>query len=303
MDGDFTYTVTGTFKTPNGTTGTITGRLEGVVEPEPAGDFEGRLIANPPGCSATRNFSGPITAASLQWTAGSMVRNTCATNPLGFTSLNLLPDRRAAGDDDEHRRRRVRPRRRRVRLRRRLRSSTTTTTMIVPTLTAGTISATPTGTGLASATTLLVPVHHSSDWRRATLHLFLEFWRRDRCRQRDNANARISYRWNLQRYCHCHRQSGRVCAGVDAGRGRQCHGHLDGHLHAALVQPTTYVDRVVLNQDQSQVTATVDHDVLLRAGFGNRKRGRIHVGCRSMCRCHVMVSVYGLVPRELSTPR
>ena len=85
VDGDFTYTVTGTFRTPNGTTGTITGRLEGVVEPKPAGDFTGTLTANPPsGCSATRNFSGPITAVSLQWTAGSMVSNTCATNPLGF---------------------------------------------------------------------------------------------------------------------------------------------------------------------------------------------------------------------------
>ena len=90
VDGDFTYTVAGTFRTPNGTTGTITGRLEGVVEPKPAGDFTGRIIANPTGCSATRNFSGPITATSLQWAAGSMVRNTCATNPLGWSSLDLV---------------------------------------------------------------------------------------------------------------------------------------------------------------------------------------------------------------------
>ena len=90
VDGDFTYTVTGTFRTPNGTTGTIVGRLEGVVEPKPAGDFKGTLTANPQGCSATRNFSGPIGTTALQWVAGSMVRNTCATNPLGWTELNLV---------------------------------------------------------------------------------------------------------------------------------------------------------------------------------------------------------------------
>jgi PKD repeat protein len=90
VDGDFTYTVTGTFRTPNGTTGTITGRLEGVVEPKPAGDFTGRITSNPSGCSATRNFSGEITPATLQWIAGSMVNNTCATNPLSWTSLDLV---------------------------------------------------------------------------------------------------------------------------------------------------------------------------------------------------------------------
>jgi PKD domain len=145
VDGDFTYTVTGTFKTPNGTTGTITGRLEGVVEPKPAGDFTGRLIANPTGCSATRNFSGPITATSLQWDAGSMVRNTCATNPLGFTSLSLVQTNAPPVTTTSS-----------------TTTTTTTTTTIpappppttipIPPLTGGTITSSPSGTGLLNAT-------------------------------------------------------------------------------------------------------------------------------------------------------
>ena len=189
VDGDFTYTVTGTYRTPNGTTGTITGRLEGVVEPKPAGDFKGTLTANPPGCSATRNFSGVITATSLQWTAGSMVKNTCATNPLGWTSMDLVQTNAPPVTTT---------------------SSTTTTTTIPatqPTTTTddnthhddddthhddddthyddddtypsadGRNDKLPAQrNGTSRGNELLVPIRHPSDWRRTALQSFLEFW-------------------------------------------------------------------------------------------------------------------------------
>ena len=153
--GDSRYRVTGTFSTPNGTTGTIRGELLGTLQPRPTGIFTGRLTANPAGCTATRNFSGPITDVSLQWSAGSMVSNTCATNPLGFSSMNLLmtltppatttsttsTTSTSTSSSTSS-----------TTTSSTTTSSTTTTTSVAPPLTGGTITASPRGTGIVSVT-------------------------------------------------------------------------------------------------------------------------------------------------------
>jgi PKD domain len=293
VDGDFTYTVTGTFRTPNGTTGTITGRLEGVVEPEPAGDFSGRLIANPPGCSATRNFSGPITAVSLQWTAGSMVRNTCATNPLAFTTLNLVQTNSPPVTTTS------------------TTSSTTTTTAPTSTipiapLTAGTISAAPSGTGLAGATVY--------SFQYTTLPT--------------GGVPPYSHSWNFgdgtaagigAAPTHVFPAGGTftVIATVTDSQGMSAQastsvviGSVTGAWNvtytstAAGSVPTTYVDRVVLNQDQSQVTATVDHDACssLGAGTGSVSNPRgLTVNVSVPCDGLVPVTYQGTLNDTLST--
>jgi PKD repeat protein len=137
---DQRYRVDGTFRAPNGTTGTARGDLIGTLEPAPKGTFTGRLTANPAGCSATRNFSGPLDEVSLQWTAGSMVSNTCSTNPLGFTRLNLVVTTAPPATTTS--------------------SVPTTTTTAPPTtttvpvspLTGGAITSSPSGTGIVSTT-------------------------------------------------------------------------------------------------------------------------------------------------------
>lgn len=130
--GDLRYSVEGTFTTPNGTRGTIRGELLGTLVPAPTGTFTGTLTANPPGgCSATRRFSGPITGVTLQWSAGVMENNTCTTNPLGFSSLNLLTSVTSPVPST---------------------TTTTSTTVPIPTLVPGTVGSSPVGTGLASAT-------------------------------------------------------------------------------------------------------------------------------------------------------
>lgn len=257
VDGDYTYTVTGTFKTPNGTTGTIAGRLEGVVEPKPAGDFKGTLTANPQGCSATRNFSGPITATALLWVAGSMGKNTCATNPLAWTELNLVQTNAPpvtttsttssipAGSTT---------------------TSTIATTTIIPPLTAGTISAAPGGTGLAAATqytfqytTLptggVPPYTHSWNFGdgtsagtgAATTHVFptggtLKVVATTTDSQGMSAQASTS-----------------VVIGSVTGAWNV-------RYPSSSSEPDT--DRLVLNQDQKQVTATVNHDSCSSLGTG-----------------------------------
>jgi PKD repeat protein len=248
VDGDHTYTVTGTFRTPNGMTGTISGRLEGVVEPKPAGDFKGTLTANPAGCSATRNFSGPITATSLLWVAGSMVRNTCATNPLNWTELNLVQTN-APPVTTTSTSTTTTP----------ASSTTTTTSIIVPPLTGGTITSAPAGTGLASAT--IYSFQYSA--------------------MPTGGTPPYTHSWNFgdgtpvvsgTAPTHVFPIGGSftVTATVTDSLGASAQtttpvviGSVTGAWSVTYVgpgsEPQTWVDRVVLNQDQSQATGTVEN--------------------------------------------
>jgi hypothetical protein len=81
-----TYNVTGIWNTPAGLTGQVKGTWVGTVE---SGDFRGTLIANQSGCTAEREYSGPVSSQFLQWTAGAVLRD-CPGQPLSFSSLMLL---------------------------------------------------------------------------------------------------------------------------------------------------------------------------------------------------------------------
>jgi len=263
VDGDHTYTVTGTFRTPNGTTGTITGRLEGVVDPKPAGDFRGTLTINLQGCSATRNFSGPITATSLLWIAGSMVRNTCATNPLTWTELNLVqtnaPPVTTTSTTSSTTTSSITT----------SIPTTTTTSIVVPPLTAGTITSTPSGTGLASATLY--------SFQYLTLPT--------------GGTPPYTYSWNFgdgtpagsgTAPTHVFPIGGNftVTATVTDSLGASAQtttpvviGSVTGAWSVTYQgpgsEPVTYVDTLVLNQDQGQVTGTVENSgCQLGAGTG-----------------------------------
>lgn len=300
VDGDHTYTVTGTFRTPNGTTGTISGRLEGVVDPKPAGDFKGTLTINLQGCSATRNFSGPITATSLLWVAGSMVRNTCSPNPLTWTELNLVQTNAPpvtttsttsstttssipAGTTT---------------------TTSTTTSILIPPLTAGTVSAAPTGTGLAGATTY--------SFQYAT--------------QPTGGVPPYTHSWNFgdgtgagsgAATTHVFPIAGKfsVIATVTDSAGATAQttapvviGSVTGSWNVTYTgpgsEPTTYVDRVILNQDQSQVTASVDHDacntLAVGAGTVSNPRG-LSVNAAVPCDGTVSVTYQGTLDATLST--
>jgi hypothetical protein len=80
------YSVTGTYRTPSGTGGTVEGFLDGPLE---GGTFSGHLTADFAGCTAQREFSGPLNEASLQWTGGRTLQD-CKDSPLGFNTLTLV---------------------------------------------------------------------------------------------------------------------------------------------------------------------------------------------------------------------
>jgi hypothetical protein len=80
------YSVTGTYRTPSGTGGTVEGFLDG---PLAGGTFSGTLTADFAGCTAQREFAGPLNEASLQWTGGRTLHD-CKDSPLGFNTLTLV---------------------------------------------------------------------------------------------------------------------------------------------------------------------------------------------------------------------
>jgi hypothetical protein len=81
-----TYNVTGIWNNPSGLTGQVKGTWTGTLD---SGNFRGTLTAVQSGCTAEREFSGPINAQTLQWTAGAVISD-CAGQPLAFSSLMLL---------------------------------------------------------------------------------------------------------------------------------------------------------------------------------------------------------------------
>ena len=84
--GSERYTVFGLFKTGNASTGEVNGQLTG---PPDNGQFAGRLTVTISGCTAEREFSGPLNSQLLRWTGGATLRD-CPGSPLNFPELLLL---------------------------------------------------------------------------------------------------------------------------------------------------------------------------------------------------------------------
>ena len=84
--GSERYTIFGLFKTGSGTAGEVNGQLTGSPD---NGQFAGRLTVTVNGCTAEREFSGPVNGQLLRWTGGATLRD-CPGSPLGFQELLLL---------------------------------------------------------------------------------------------------------------------------------------------------------------------------------------------------------------------
>ena len=80
------YQVTGGFNTgsgPGGFEGTVEGNLDGTP---PNGTFTGVLkVQLDNGCSASRNYSGPLTAQDVNWVAGNHIDTCGGASPLTFS--------------------------------------------------------------------------------------------------------------------------------------------------------------------------------------------------------------------------
>ncbi|AMY08141.1 PKD domain protein [Luteitalea pratensis] len=84
--GSERYTVFGLFKTGDGSAGEANGQLTGSPD---NGQFAGRLTLTVSGCTAEREFSGPLNSQLLRWTGGTTLRD-CPGSPLNFPELLLL---------------------------------------------------------------------------------------------------------------------------------------------------------------------------------------------------------------------
>jgi hypothetical protein len=82
--------VLGIYVTGSGIGGAVKGVLGGSATPLDSGQFDGTLTAEFTGCTAERQFSGPISSQVLQWTAGRGIKDCAASSlpwPDGFTLL------------------------------------------------------------------------------------------------------------------------------------------------------------------------------------------------------------------------
>jgi hypothetical protein len=87
---DISYSVVGIYVTGSGIGGAVKGVLGGSATPLDNGQFDGTLTAEFTGCTAERQFSGPISSQVLQWTAGRGIKDCAASSlpwPDGFTLL------------------------------------------------------------------------------------------------------------------------------------------------------------------------------------------------------------------------
>ena len=84
--GSERFTVFGLFKTGNGMSGEVHGQLTGTPD---NGQFTGKMILPVGGCTAEREFSGPVNGQLLRWTGGNTLVD-CPGSPLGFPELLLL---------------------------------------------------------------------------------------------------------------------------------------------------------------------------------------------------------------------
>lgn len=95
-DASAPFAITGTFSGgPGGLTGSISGSLRASAPASstgahiqtvavPSGYFVGVLTANVSGCPISKNYSGPLSPSTLDWTAGTDVSTCAGSNPLGF---------------------------------------------------------------------------------------------------------------------------------------------------------------------------------------------------------------------------
>jgi len=81
-----TYSVTGFYRTGSGGGGNVRGTLDGTLD---SGTFSGMMTADVPGCTASREYSGQLTATSLTW-AGGRSDLDCKDNPLSFSNLTMV---------------------------------------------------------------------------------------------------------------------------------------------------------------------------------------------------------------------
>lgn len=81
-----TYSVTGFYRTGNGGGGNVRGSLDGTLD---SGNFSGMITADVPGCTATREYSGQLTATGLTWAGGRLTLD-CKDNPLSFSNLTMV---------------------------------------------------------------------------------------------------------------------------------------------------------------------------------------------------------------------
>lgn len=80
------YNVSGVWSTRSGLTGLVKGEWVGTLT---SGDFRGTLTADQSGCTAEREFAGPVGSQFLQWTGGRTLRD-CSGSPLAFGPFTLL---------------------------------------------------------------------------------------------------------------------------------------------------------------------------------------------------------------------
>jgi len=79
------FSVRGTFSTPNGVAGTVTGTFTGTLLPVLSGDFAGSLFSDVGRCTAEATFSGPTGQNLLTW------RRVAVINDCGGASALLAP--------------------------------------------------------------------------------------------------------------------------------------------------------------------------------------------------------------------
>jgi hypothetical protein len=80
------FTVYGLYKTGTGVTGEVNGTLTGTPD---SGQFAGTLTANVGGCIAEREYAGPLDSQFMRWTGGNILRD-CPGSPLVAGPLILL---------------------------------------------------------------------------------------------------------------------------------------------------------------------------------------------------------------------
>ncbi len=80
------YSVVGVYRMDNGTAGAVKGQLTGLPD---SGQFTGTLTAEVSGCTAEREYSGPVNGQLLQWRGGATLRD-CPGSPLAFPEFTLL---------------------------------------------------------------------------------------------------------------------------------------------------------------------------------------------------------------------
>lgn len=247
------FTVYGLYKTGTGVTGEVNGTLTGTPD---SGQFTGTLTAMVGGCLAEREYAGPLDSQFLRWTGGNILRD-CPGSPLVTGPLILLKT------DEPPPTTTIQP----------TTSAPPTTTTVVPELRTPDFLVTPSGAGLMAATAFQFQYTESPV----------------------GGTPPFTYTWNFGDgsgtaigpiTSHVYNNTGRfiVTATVTDSKGQVARDTAEVQIGAvtgpwSMVVQTTdprlgltngaFRQIVVLNQQQSQVTATPgDALVLVRTGLG-----------------------------------